>query len=217
MGRNLSIGFLLSTVGSALVLGYLVANEVLVQPIAMVLGIGMTIMAFIKIEWALYVLIFSMLLSPEIPVASTTDRSVVIRLDDILLVLLTLAWLVRSAIFKDVGLVFKTPLNKSIASYFVICLLSTGIGMFAERMTVMVGVFTVLKYFEYFLIFFLVVNNIRDREQIHRYVVALLITAAIVSVIAIFQIPTGARVTAPFEGEHGEPNTLGGYLVLMIT
>jgi hypothetical protein len=38
----------------------------------------------------------------------------------------------------------------------------------------------------------------------------------IIAFIAFLQIPTGARVTAPFEGETGEPNTLGGYLVLVL-
>jgi O-antigen ligase len=31
----------------------------------------------------------------------------------------------------------------------------------------------------------------------------------------MLQIPAGGRVSAPFEGETGEPNTLGGYLVFM--
>ncbi|MBT6144410.1 MAG: hypothetical protein HOH74_03205 [Gemmatimonadetes bacterium] len=43
----------------------------------------------------------------------------------------------------------------------------------------------------------------------------MLLTALIVSVVAIAQIPSGARVSAPFEGEVGEPNTLGGYLLLI--
>jgi O-antigen ligase len=39
----------------------------------------------------------------------------------------------------------------------------------------------------------------------------------IVSVIGITQIPGGGRVTAPFEGAQGEPNTFGGYLILMVS
>jgi O-antigen ligase len=37
-----------------------------------------------------------------------------------------------------------------------------------------------------------------------------------VSFIGIAQIPGGDRVSAPFEGEVGEPNTFGGYLVFMM-
>ena len=45
---------------------------------------------------------------------------------------------------------------------------------------------------------------------------AMLVTCAVVSVYGILQIPGGGRVSAPFEGEVGEPNTLGGYLVFML-
>jgi O-antigen ligase len=44
----------------------------------------------------------------------------------------------------------------------------------------------------------------------------MLITCAIVSIIGIAQIPSGERVSAPFEGEMGEPNTFGGYLFFMM-
>jgi O-antigen ligase len=45
----------------------------------------------------------------------------------------------------------------------------------------------------------------------------MLFTCAVVSVVAITHIPGGERISAPFEGETGEPNTFGGYLVLMIS
>lgn len=35
-------------------------------------------------------------------------------------------------------------------------------------------------------------------------------------VIGVLQIPAGIRVSAPFEGERGEPNTLGGYLLFIV-
>src|SRR2546426_8383069 len=62
----------------------------------------------------------------------------------------------------------------------------------------------------------MVANNLGDRSQAWRLVGAALLTAAIVSVIGAAQIPSGQRVSAPFEGSEGEPNTFGGYLVLMI-
>jgi len=37
-----------------------------------------------------------------------------------------------------------------------------------------------------------------------------------VSVIGLAQVPSGERVSAPFEGEIGEPNTFGGYLLFMM-
>ncbi|MBW2114862.1 MAG: O-antigen ligase family protein, partial [Deltaproteobacteria bacterium] len=66
------------------------------------------------------------------------------------------------------------------------------------------------------LIYFMVANHLKDRKQIQYFLWAMLITCIIVSLIGIAQIPEGGRVSAPFEGEVGEPNTFGGYLLFMI-
>src|SRR5438445_12773885 len=62
----------------------------------------------------------------------------------------------------------------------------------------------------------MVVNNLIDRRQAWRLVTAAFLTAVIVSLIGLTQIPNGQRVSAPFEGKEGEPNTFGGYLLLLI-
>jgi O-antigen ligase len=72
-----------------------------------------------------------------------------------------------------------------------------------------------LKYIEYFIVFFMIANQVKDTDQIKRFVFCLLLTCFIISIIGILQIPEGARVSAPFEGERGEPNTLGGYLLFI--
>ena len=78
------------------------------------------------------------------------------------------------------------------------------------------GAFYVLKYVEYFIVYYMVVNNLIDRRQAWRLVTAAFLTAVIVSLIGMTQIPSGQRVSAPFEGKEGEPNTFGGYLLLLI-
>src|SRR4030095_15410721 len=78
------------------------------------------------------------------------------------------------------------------------------------------GFFFVLKYVEYFVVYYMVVNNLRDRPHAWRMVGVAFVTAAIVSLVGIAQIPSGDRVSAPFEGEVGEPNTFGGYLLIMM-
>jgi O-antigen ligase len=80
-----------------------------------------------------------------------------------------------------------------------------------------VGLFYVLKYFEYFVVFFMVVNFVKTKEQVKTFVILLLITCAITAFIGFLQIPAGRRVTAPFEGASGEPGTFGGYLVMMMS
>ena len=56
-----------------------------------------------------------------------------------------------------------------------------------------------------------------DKKQIERFIAVLLLVCFVVCLVAIYQIPADGRASAPFEGPHGEPNTLGGYLVLMLS
>jgi len=161
-----------------------------------------------------------MLLSPEFAVGGAAPlaekRQVVIRSEDILLLLIAVSWLAKTAVNKELGLVLQTPLNRPIFAYAAITFLATLVGYATGTVRTAAGFFYVLKYVEYFVVFFMVVNNVRDREQAWRLARVAFVTAIIVSFIGIAQIPSGQRVSAPFEGESGEPNTFGGYLLLMM-
>ena len=85
----------------------------------------------------------------------------------------------------------------------------------AGRVELRSGSLYVLKYIEYFIVFFMMVNHVQNADQIKRFIICLFLTCFIASLIGAFQIPGGGRVSAPFEGEVGEPNTFGGYLLFM--
>ncbi len=191
------------------------------QTFALTAGMIIFIAGFASTDIALYILIFSMLLSPEFVVGTTEGaalgRGVTLRLDDFLIVIIGVSWLAKMSIKKELGLFLKTPLNRPIAYYIIICLVSTLLGAMFGRMSLKTGFLFVLKYFEYMIIYFMVANHLESKKQIRNYLWAILITCAIVSIIGIVQIPGGGRVSAPFEGEGGEPNTFGGYLVFMIS
>jgi O-antigen ligase len=110
----------------------------------------------------------------------------------------------------------KTPINQPIAIYFVITMIATIAGFAAHRVG-MYGFFFVLKYLEYFVLFYIIINQVHDEEAIKRYINVMLFTCLVAALVGIAQIPTGERVSAPFEGQVGEPNTFGGYLVLMFS
>ncbi len=211
--------FVIASAAIALVLGLLVASS---SPAHVVLAIGLMVIftvSFVNTEWGLYILIFSMLLSPEVYLGATAgtslDRGVTLRLEDLLLVVIGLSWFARSAVVKELGLFLKTPLNLPIFLYMLVCVLSTGFGFMAGRIEFKTGALYVLKYFEYFVVFFMMVNHVRSGTQVKRFVFCLFLTAFIVAVIALFQIPAVERVSAPFEGDIGEPNTFGGYLLFI--
>jgi O-antigen ligase len=202
----LSIGFLIPVIPTS-------------SSIALVIGLVIFVASFASTNIALYILIFSMLLSPEFIVGTTEGatlgRGITLRIDDFILIIIGFSWLAKMSINKELGLFLKTPLNKPIAYYIIICLSSTLFGSLFGRVNLKTGIFYVLKYFEYVIIYFMAVNLLENKRQVRNYLWAMLITCAIVSVIGISQIPLGGRVTAPFEGASGEPNTFGGYLVFM--
>lgn len=208
---------LLVLIGTA----FLVPSLSPAKTMALVAGMVIFIVSFVSTEFGLFILIFSMLLSPEFVVGTTggasLGRGVTLRLDDFLLVIIGFSWLAKMSIHKELGLFLRTPLNKPIAFYIIICLVSTLFGAILGRVNLVTGFFFVLKYFEYMIVYFIVANHLESSKQVQNYLWAMLITCAIVSLIGIAQITEGHRVSAPFEGEAGEPNTFGGYLVFMLS
>jgi hypothetical protein len=178
------------------------------------------VFVFVKAEAGLYLVLFSMLLSPEFTIGGgggrlAEGRAVIIRLEDLLLVAIGLSWLAKTAVNKELGLVVKTPLNRWIFLYSLVTFVATLFGYLLGTVKTSAGFFYVIKYLEYFIVYYLTVNNLRDRPQAWRLVMTAFLTAAVVSLVGAAQIPSGQRVSAPFEGEIGEPNTLGGYLLFM--
>ncbi len=198
-----------------------ISNTESIIGLAIVIGMVIAIITFIWPEAGLYVLIFSMLLGPEMIVGSltggtTASRGVTLRVDDFLLTIIAFTWFARTAVHKELGLFLSTPLNRPIAAYLTAAAVSTAVGMLYDHVRPVVGFFFVLKFVEYVFVYFAAVNFIRTKTQIRRLVIAIFITGILVSIYAAIQIPLGVRVTAPFEGEAGEPNTLGGYLLFLL-
>jgi hypothetical protein len=160
-----------------------------------------------------------MLLSPEITIGETAGsslgRGVTLRAEDFLLAVIGLSWFAKTAVNKELGFFLKTPLNKPIFFYVLACIISTGIGVAFGDVGTKTSFLFILKYIEYFIVFFMVANQVEDTAQVKRLVFCLLLTCFITSIIGVLQIPGGERVSAPFEGERGEPNTLGGYLLFV--
>lgn len=186
-----------------------------ILPLIFVLAPIVFIITFINTDVALIILIFSMLLSPELQIAQVPARAVVVRIDDILIIVVFFSWLAKMAINKELGLLKRTPLNPLIITYILVCIFSTGIGILTGHIQPVKSFFYILKYIEYFMLFFLVINNIRDKKQIKTLVIVFLITCVLTSTYALATVRIIGRATGPFEGVAGEPNTLGGYLVLL--
>lgn len=211
----IALGLMISLTLISLFLGVLINKVDTIIVFGLVGGIIVFILSFVNVQFAVYILIFATLLSPEFGSRTTSGSGVTIRVDDLILLLICFAQLTKSALYERVGLFSWTPINRYINAYIVICLISTITGVIGGRVPPLSGFFFVAKYYQYFVIYFMVINNLESKQQAKGYLLAILITAFIVSLVAMAQIPGGGRVSAPFEGESGEPNTLGGYLILI--
>jgi O-antigen ligase len=182
--------------------------------------------SFLNTELALHIILLSMLLSPEIVVGGVGGISIgkpevkaealVLRMEDLILATVTFAWFARTALFKELGLIRRTPLNPAIFAYIVSLILATLLGVYTGSVRPIRGFFYALKYLEFFVVYFMTVNYVQEERQMRRLLTTALLTCAVAAVMGIAQIPSGERVSAPFEGKYGEPNTFGGYLIFML-
>lgn len=187
-------------------------------PFIIVTGLATCLVTFIRTDFGIIVLIFSMLLSPELPIIQLIEnRALVIRVDDIMIAVVFFTWLAKMAINKEVGLIRKSPLNLPIIAFISINIISTLLGIMTgvERINPLAAAFYILKYIEYFMVYFLIINNIYDKRQIKKFVAILMLTCFIILLYTSAHIGKTERLGSPFEGEASEPNTLGGYLLFL--
>ncbi len=208
--------FIFFTVGLCIFIGKFITVLPAIVPVILVLGFFMFFLAIAKTDLAMNILIFAMLLSPEMTFGAIThQRQVAIRIEDLLIVVFLFAWLVQTTIHRQKSIIKRTPINKFIGLYVAIFSLSTVMGMTSVRLKPITGIFYILKYIEYLVIYYLVSGILKTKLQMKVYLKAFIMTFAIVTIYGLTQIGSG-RVSAPFEGKVGEPNTLGGYIILIL-
>lgn len=193
--------------------------------IGIVLGIAVFLIVLVNLRLGLFLIVFSMLLSPELTVYEggggrlEASKPITIRVEDLILLLICAVWLVKTSVFDHIKVGYKTGINKYIFIYMGIVFISTFFGILTDKVSFKSGFFFTIKYLEYFVLFFMTVNIIKttgDKKYVEQLINAMFITAFIVCLYAIATMGTGSgRASAPFEGEVGEPNTLGMYLIII--
>ena len=182
------------------------------------------ITTLINANIGLVIIIASMLFSPEIIVGQTTSREITIRIEDLILLIIILAWFIRTALTKNIADVFKTPLTKPFFLYILICVISSLFAAFFSVIDLRHSFFCIIKYLEYFLLFLMVRDNLKSLGQSKMLVAVFLATALMVGLhVNTFigkEIEKGTtffRASPPVERKGGgESGTLGGYAIFML-
>ena len=137
----------------------------------------------------------------------------VVTSTEVLFFLIFLVWIMR---LRREGLA-RTPLDLPI---FTFLLLTTVSFLYSSNMSL--GVKELVQFIAIFLLYYLFVNNIRNKEEIKRIVLLLIISGSIVSIVALYQyFSRSGIVISPFVVSvagtfHGQPNALGAYLGMVI-
>ncbi len=175
----------------------------------------------LRVDFGVYFLVLAMLLSPEISggLVGTKSHELNLRYDDVLIftiflgVMVRLAWEGRPQIWRP------NPINIGIVLYYFICVVSTlrAIQRNLPYFDIPTSLFVMGKMLEFYLIFFLVGNAISNQKQIRRQIALLFLVMIVVAGYAMYMVGKIDRVGAPFEQGGAEPNTLGGYLTLVMS
>ncbi len=191
-----------------------------VQVLCGVVGVVFFLVSFLSMRSGLILIALSMLFSPEFSVGSVGIRDVTLRVEDLLIPVLGLAWIAQIAFQRQLQSFAKTPLSAPILSIIALSVFSTIRGAMTGWVVWVQGFFYIFKTLEYFTIFFLVVNSVREEKQIRTFLFFVLLTACLVGIYTFLQIPsvqifTQQRITAPFE-KTPEPGTVGGYMAFLL-
>ena len=182
---------------------------------AIIASIIVAVVTFQNPENGLTIIVFSMLLSPQITVASVPGRDVTIRVDDLLIVVMLLAWLAYTAKEKDWKGFIKTPLDSNLVFLTVIYVTSTALGIIMGGLNPVKGAFYMFKYLEYFVLFWVTANIVSTIKNFPRFLISGAVTAVIVAIFAYSVMGSVERVYAPFESNGGEPASLAGYYLVI--
>lgn len=214
-----------------LILSFFLARVIVSNPSVLTVGIIFSVVvlfiSFLDPQTGLGLLIFSMLLSPEIKLAEVPGREVVVRIDDLLIFAVFFGWFVKSVFVKKIELRITFVLVPMFF-YTLSFIISTYLGTISGIVVFKKAIFYIIKYIEYFIIYFLVTQIVDNKNQIRVYTVLFIITSVIVNIHGYSLIGKVDRIYAPFDAPGaetqigtpagaGEANTYGGYLLIILS
>ncbi len=159
----------------------------------------------LEVRVGLTLMLVAIGISPEIGAGSVSD----LRIEDIIVPATFFAWVTRLIINRET--LFPTPLKGPIFGYLTIGLLATLNGVSSFQTEVNRAILFYLKTIEYFLIFLMVLNNVRTYDQARFFIMMMVVSACLTGLYGIF-ISRGLTEESRLAGPPGEgANIIGGY------
>jgi hypothetical protein len=209
---------------------YVAQSIVFISPeigLALVSGAILAAVSFFYPNIGVYFVLIT-LFFPEISVGSVgtgmtaAERDIGIRPEDILIVLISLGWFARLVAKRQEILIPHTPVNTLIFILSFAMVFSTLYGALTGSVSLATGFFYVMKKLEYFVVFFMVITNIKTEKELRIGITVLLVASIVVALWGIVEYQILAsemdmsriRVSGPFS--RSQANILGGFFIIII-
>ncbi len=161
---------------------------------------------FAKPWLALMLMVLMAQMEANFPSPLASVASIEIRWLDIVLVLILFSWFTKGAIKKDLK-IYSEPIHLSVIFFFLVGFTSLFIASFLfPSNSFLAGVISFGKYWEYFLIYFLILNLIRNTTQIRKIVSFLVFLSFIQALLALeqyFSFRLGYSLPYPLSSPFG--------------
>lgn len=190
--------------------------------ITLALAISMVVFGttVVRVDLGVCILIMAMLLSPEIDFGREVSgrHELNIRYDDILIAVIFFGVLVKVAFEGRQNFWRPSPINAGILLYVAVCLASTvsALNMNLPAWDRRTAFFVMLKMAEFYMVYFMVGNAVRGLNDVRKFLVVFFAVAFFISAYCCMSIGRVDRIGTPFEAQGSEPNTLGGYLTIVM-
>ena len=179
------------------------------------------------------ILLIAIPLYPKFPIINIPDTYVAIRLEDFLIAIVTLVWLIKYQ-SKIIGF-FQQPITKLIAIFWLIGLISLiSALLITQTIEPHIALFHTLRRIEYMIVFLITLSTIKSTIDIKYYLQVIFLTAFLIFVYGLgqkfFQFPIistmnqeyskglalyvmhGGRINSTFAGHYD----LAAYTVLLL-
>jgi len=192
-------------------------------PFLIIAGMLLAIISFYAPRIGLIVMLFFILIATDVPIGKGAgmERAVTIRLEDIILLIVSAGWLLNRAKTKTLSSLKNSPLMRPILIMATVITLATLTGYFQETVKPLNGIFFAMKRLEYFWIFFMTFNLMEKDSEAEIGLNILLVVSVVIAVVGVIQFfffpiseltAGGASATAGF----GRANTMGDFLLIMV-
>jgi hypothetical protein len=172
-------------------------------------GVLVYLATFIDILIGIAFLIVCIGLGPEVSMAGLRD----LRLEDFIVPALLLSWLTRSAQRREPFV--HSPIARPALLYLTVMLISTFMGLGSGTTRPTMAIAMVGKYIEYYLIYLILLNNIRTREELKGIAIFALMVGLISAITSSDRLFETDDQRSRLSGPLGETaNIYGGYLIL---